>query len=128
MPTAVTKDIKISVEVSHQGSELSHGDVFHGYAYRITISNYSDYTIQLLRRHWFVNDIMIGTHEVEGEGVVGQQPIIEPGMSHTYVSGVSIQSNFGTMHGFYVMERVLDGHQFQVKIPLFQLNLPAVSN
>lgn len=128
MPTAVTNDIKITVEVSHHGSELLHGEVLHGYAYRITITNHSDYTIQLLRRHWFVNDILVGKHEVEGEGVIGQQPIIEPGLSHTYISGVTIQSNFGTMHGFYLIERVLDGQQFQVKIPLFQLSLPVVAN
>jgi ApaG protein len=128
MPTAVTNDIKITVNVAHHGSEIINGEVLHGYAYRITITNHSDYTIQLLRRHWYVNDIMIGKDEVEGEGVVGLQPIIEPGMSHTYVSGVSIHSNFGIMHGFYLMERVLDGHQFQVKIPLFQLSLPAVAN
>lgn len=123
MPTATTHDIKISVEVSFQGIRPDYHD-HKLYAYRITIENRSEYTIQLLRRHWFVNDVGIGTKEVEGEGVVGQQPILEPGQSHTYISSVMIAGDFGTMHGYYTMERQLDGKLIKVRIPLFQLIAP----
>jgi ApaG protein len=123
MPTAITNDVKISVEVSYQGTHQEYHD-YKVYAYRITIENNSEYTIQLLRRHWYVNDIGNDVKEVEGEGVVGQQPVLEPGQRHSYISSVMIAADFGTMHGYYTMERQLDGRQFRVNIPLFKLIAP----
>lgn len=123
MPTAKTNDIKISVEVSYQGIHPDH-TVYKSYAYRITIENNSEYTVQLLRRHWFVNDIGNELKEVEGEGVVGQQPILEPGQSHRYISSVLISSDFGSMYGYYTMERQIDGKLIKVKIPMFTLLAP----
>jgi len=123
MPTAKTNDIKIRVEVTYQGVHPDH-PVYKAYAYRITIENNSEYTVQLLRRHWFVNDIGNEAKELEGEGVVGQQPILEPGQLHQYISSVLIEADFGTMHGYYTMERQLDGKQMKVKIPLFTLQAP----
>lgn len=120
MPTAITNDVKITVEVTYQGSN-SKTDLMHAFAYRITIINSGGHTIKLLRRHWFIFDTLIGHKEVEGEGVVGEQPIIEPGEKHVYVSGVAIESLFGYMHGNYLMERLIDGNGFKVKIPLFKL-------
>ena len=123
MPTAKPNEIKIRVEVTYQGVHPDH-PVYKAYAYRITIENNSEYTVQLLRRHWFVNDIGNEAKEIEGEGVVGQQPILEPGQLHQYISSVLIEADFGTMHGYYTMERQLDGKQMKVKIPLFTLQAP----
>ena len=124
MPIAITRDIKIVVEVAYQNNRLNNFDGNHMFAYRITIENQSDYTIRLLRRHWFITDINNSNQEVEGEGVIGIQPVIEPGNSHQYVSGCSIQSDFGKMHGNYLMERQLDGKKFYVEIPEFKLIAP----
>lgn len=124
MPTAITNDIRISVETSYQNPRLQHEAGHHMFAYRITIQNKGDYTIKLLRRHWYITDVNIEKTEVEGEGVVGVQPILEPGESHQYVSGCALYSEFGKMHGTYLMERQIDGKRFEVIIPEFQLVAP----
>lgn len=127
MPTAITNDVKITVEVTYQGAG-SKTDLMHAFAYRITIINNGDHTIKLLRRHWYIFDTLIGHKEVEGEGVVGEQPVIEPREHHIYVSGVAIESLFGYMHGNFLMERLIDGSKFKVKIPLFKLIPNFLSN
>ena len=66
--------------------------------------------------------------EVEGEGVVGQQPILEPGQVHQYVSGCNLRSGLGKMHGTYLMEKVVDGSQFEVVIPEFSMVVPYLLN
>ncbi|MEQ8809719.1 MAG: Co2+/Mg2+ efflux protein ApaG, partial [Imperialibacter sp.] len=86
--------------------------------------NCGDNTIQLLRRHWYIHDLNTQVREVEGEGVVGQQPILEPGETHQYVSGCNLRSGVGKMLGSYLMEKVLDGKKFQVKIPEFTMVVP----
>jgi len=124
MSTAITNDVRITVETSYQNNRLNNFSGYHMFAYRITIENNSDHTIKLLRRHWYINDINEGKQEVEGEGVVGLQPVLEPGASHQYVSGCSLHSDFGKMHGTYLMERQIDGKLFEVTIPEFELVVP----
>ncbi len=124
MPTATTNDIRITVETAYQNNRNYNTNGEHMFAYRITIQNTGDYTIKLLRRHWYITDINVENTEVEGEGVVGLQPVLEPGETHQYVSGCAIQSEFGKMHGTYLMERQIDGKQFKVTIPLFNLIVP----
>lgn len=124
MPTAVTNDIHISVETAYQLPSTPYGPEQHMFAYRITIRNKSPYTIKLLRRHWYISDVNNDSTEVEGEGVVGLQPVLEPGESHQYVSGCALKSDFGKMKGTYVMERQLDGSLFKVNIPEFHLIAP----
>ncbi|TAE87947.1 MAG: Co2+/Mg2+ efflux protein ApaG [Bacteroidetes bacterium] len=124
MPTAITNDVKITVEVAYQNSTVSSPNHEHMFAYRITIQNKGEYTIKLLRRHWFINDLNVAKNEVEGEGIVGLQPVLEPGETHQYVSGCAIRSDIGLMHGTYLMERQLDGELFKVAIPKFNLIAP----
>lgn len=123
MPTAITNDVKISVEVAYQDfNQNPDGD--HTFAYRITIENRSEFTIKLLRRHWYITDLNVNKSEVEGEGVVGRQPMLEPGESHQYVSGCAVQADIGVMYGTYLMERQIDGKLFEVAIPKFNLIPP----
>ena len=124
MPTAITNDISITVETSYQHNRNFITNSEHMFAYRITITNKGDYTIKLLSRHWFITDVNVEHSEVEGEGVVGLQPILEPGESHQYVSGCAIYSEFGKMYGTFLMERQIDGKLFEVSIPQFQLIAP----
>ena len=77
--------------------------------------------MQLLQRKWEIFDAGDATKIVAGEGVVGQQPILEPGQSHEYVSGCNLRSGLGKMRGAYYMEKLIDGKPFEVKIPEFQL-------
>lgn len=91
------------------------------FAYHISIENLSDYTVQLISRYWKIFDAKGDYREVSGEGVVGEQPIIEPGKVHQYTSGCNLNSEFGFMEGHYNMIRSLDNSSFQVEIPRFNL-------
>lgn len=128
MVTKITDGIKITVDTLYQ-PEYSNPEGEHFmYAYQIRIENLSDYSIQLLRRQWIIFDSN-GTHrEVEGEGVVGQQPLIGPGENHEYVSGCNLRTEMGTMKGHYQMRRLIDGKLFDVNIPQFQLFCPYKMN
>src|SRR4029077_17386143 len=128
MLTSVTNGVRVNVETFYQpeySQPMNHEFMF---AYRITIKNESDYTVKLLRRNWEVVDSNGITREVEGEGVIGQQPVIEPGQVHQYVSGSHLRTEIGKMYGFYTMERVIDGKLFKVTIPEFQLLAPFKQN
>lgn len=124
MTTKITEGIKISVETFYQDEYSQPLNNEFMFAYRITIENQSEQTIKLLRRHWYVFDSNGTTREVEGEGVVGLQPVIEPGKTHQYVSGSHLKTEIGKMHGTYLMERMNDGRHFKVKIPEFPLIAP----
>ncbi len=124
MVTSTTKGVKISVETEYQPAYSSPVQFHYVFTYRITIENVSDTTIQLLRRHWFIHDISKDMREVEGEGVVGQQPILEPGQLHQYVSGCNLKSGIGKMYGTFLMEKIVDGKKFKVKIPEFTMFAP----
>ena len=77
-----------------------------------------------MRRHWKIYDAQSAVREVEGEGVVGQQPTLEPGEFHEYVSGCNLKTEMGKMKGTYLMERVVDGSKFRVTIPEFVMIAP----
>lgn len=128
MPTLITHQVKITVETAYQNTRLVTPHAEHMHAYKITIVNQGDFTVKLLRRQWFIFDSLAGYSEVEGEGVVGQTPVLEPGEMHQYVSGCAIQGDIGSMKGNYLMERQLDGKKFFVQIPQFILACPFALN
>jgi len=98
------------------------------YAYKISIVNNKQVPVKLLFRKWTIFD-SVGTYKiVEGEGVVGEQPSIEPGASYTYSSICNLQSEVGSMRGYYTMENLFDKTQFKVQIPNFELFHQAVLN
>ena len=124
MVTEVTSGVKVSVEtfyVSEQSAPKAKRFVF---AYRISIENRSEHTIQLLRRHWFIFDSCGTISEVEGAGVVGEQPVIPPGDTYRYSSGCHLQSEAGTMKGYYTVRHTDGRKKFKVVIPEFQMIVP----
>lgn len=124
MVTAITQGVKISVDTVYQ-DEYSNPDKEHFmFAYQISVENLTEYTIQLMRRQWFIFDSCGTRREVEGEGVIGLQPIIEPGESYSYVSGCNLTTDMGSMAGNYLMNRTVDDSEFTVDIPEFQLIVP----
>ena len=124
MVNTITDGVKVSIETLYQQEYSNPANEHFMFAYKVNIENMTDYAVQLLRRHWHIFDSN-GTHrEVEGEGVVGLQPVIEPGNQHEYVSGCNLKTEMGTMKGEYQMLRLLDNHQFDVQIPEFQLVAP----
>lgn len=128
MIAEITKGVKVSVETEYQPSYSSPSQYHYVFTYRITIENQSEFTIQLMRRHWFIHDAGFSQREVEGDGVVGQQPVLEPGQTHQYVSGCNLKSGIGKMVGTYEMERIVDGSHFSVKIPDFMMVAPVRLN
>lgn len=93
------------------------------FAYTVVIENQGAATVQLLRRHWIVTDGRGRVEEVEGEGVVGEQPRLDPGQSFQYTSGCILETPLGTMHGTYLMVRE-DGTTFEAEISPFALATP----
>jgi len=128
MIAEITKGVKVSVETEYQPTYSSPSQYHYVFTYRITIENQSEFTIQLMRRHWTIHDAGFSQREVEGDGVVGQQPVLEPGQSHQYVSGCNLKSGIGKMVGTYDMERIVDGTNFLVKIPEFMMVAPVRLN
>lgn len=94
------------------------------FAYRITIQNNNSFPVKLLRRHWHIYDSNGTIREVEGEGVVGVQPQINPGESYQYVSGCNLRSEIGKMSGTYQMENVNSKKLFDAVIPSFDMCTP----
>lgn len=124
MVTAITQGIKISVETMYQDEYSNPANEQFMFAYRIEIENLSDFTIQLLRRQWFIFDSNGTVREVEGPGVVGVQPVLEPGQVHAYVSGCQLTTDVGSMQGNFSMIRVATEAPFKVDIPAFALITP----
>jgi ApaG protein len=124
MVTEITKGVRVTVETEYQPTYSSPSQYHYVFTYKITIENGSDFTIQLKRRRWHIYDAGFLPREVEGEGVVGQQPVLEPGENHSYVSGCNLKSGLGKMVGTYLMERIVDGTTFPVNIPEFSMVAP----
>ena len=95
------------------------------FAYTISITNTGNVAAQLVSRHWVITDADNQVHEVRGLGVVGQQPLIQPGEHFEYTSGSAIATMVGTMRGTYQMVAE-DGTQFDAEIPEFTLSVPRV--
>lgn len=95
----------------------------HVFVYRIRIENVGDQAAQLVWRHWYVHDEAAGDSEVEGEGVVGEQPLLSPGDVHEYQSFCVLEGIEGSMEGYYEFVRP-DGTRFRAAIPRFHLRLP----
>jgi ApaG protein len=122
--TATTYNIRVSVETMYQSMYSKPLASEYVHAYRITIENLGEETVQLLHRHWFIWDSTSVLREVKGEGVIGIQPILEPNELHQYVSGSPLKSDMGKMYGTFIMKKLSTGELFEVTIPLFYLIPP----
>ena len=125
-PNAAETDgviVRVAVSYLSDQSEPDRGRWF--WAYHIRIENHGEDTVQLLTRHWIITDGRGQRHSVEGEGVVGEQPVIAPGGSYDYVSGCPLATPTGSMEGSYRMVGA-DGRRFDAAIPKFALLAPAV--
>lgn len=123
---AVTRDIVVRVAASYLSEQSEPGRGRWFWAYHIRIGNESHQAVQLLSRRWTITDGRGGQHQVEGEGVIGEQPMIAPGSSYDYVSGCPLTTPTGWMEGSYQMIGA-DGQTFDVAIPRFALRAPAVA-
>jgi len=119
--TATTQGIVVTAEPHYQTRYSRPKDDHYVFSYHIRIENQSPYTVKLMRRHWIIFDGVGIRKEVKGEGVIGEQPILEPGASHYYTSWCPLESEIGFMEGWYFMERQEDGIEIEVNIPRFEL-------
>ncbi len=128
MISKISEGVEISVETFYQVDYSNPVNNEFMFAYRITIENHNNFPLQLLRRHWYIFDSNGEQREVEGEGVVGVQPVLQPGEQFQYVSGCNLRTEMGKMHGTYTMENADDKAKFEVKIPPFEMIVPQKLN
>lgn len=128
MVSKISRGVEISVETFYQAEYSNPAANEYMFAYRITIENQNDFTIKLLKRQWFIFDSCGENKEVEGDGVVGVQPVLQPGQQFQYVSGCNLRSEMGRMSGHYEMENLKNKTTFDVKIPAFDLMAPMKFN
>jgi ApaG protein len=128
MISKVSEGIEISVETFYQPDYSNPLQSEFMFAYRITLENHNSFPVKLHRRHWYIIDSNGNNREVEGEGVVGVQPTLQPGERYQYVSGCNLRSEMGKMHGTYTMENLFNKTSFEVNIPVFEMIVPFKMN
>jgi ApaG protein len=124
MDTLTTNNITVSVETQYLAAHSNPRAGKYIFGYHITIENHSPHTVQLLRRHWIIQDACGTLREVEGDGVVGLQPVLAPGEVHGYSSFCNLDTDIGKMVGVYQMTRMNDSSLFDAKIPEFLMVAP----
>lgn len=117
--------VRVAVNFLPEQSHVSAGKWF--WVYHIRIENHGFETIQLISRHWRITDGTGLVNHVDGEGVVGEQPVLLPGATHDYVSGCPLTTPHGSMKGHYTFRKA-DGGALRVAIPFFPLAAPATAN
>lgn len=124
MITEISEGVTVSVETFYQPEHSNPVNELFLFTYRITLENNNAFPIQLLRRHWYIFDSNADPREVEGEGVIGEQPIINPSTKYQYVSACDLNSEMGRMHGKYYMENCYNKKRFSINIPAFEMIVP----
>jgi ApaG protein len=128
MVSKISEGVEISVETFYQADYSNPANNEFMFAYRITIENHNLFPVKLLRRQWYIFDSNGQNREVEGEGVVGVQPVVEPGKQFQYVSGCNLKTEMGRMYGTYLMENLNTQSNFTVNIPPFEMIAPFKNN
>ncbi len=128
MVTRISEGVEVSVETFYQPEYSNPVNSEFMFAYRITIENHNNFPVQLKKREWHIFDSNGEFREVEGEGVVGQQPLLKTGQQFQYVSGCNLRTEMGKMHGKYFMENMNNKETFEVNIPAFEMVAPYKMN
>ncbi|MCH2489500.1 MAG: Co2+/Mg2+ efflux protein ApaG [Flavobacteriales bacterium] len=124
MVQQVTQGIKVSVETRFEGTFYTDYKMQYAFKYTITIENLSKDAVQLTSRYWLIKDALHKNEIVEGEGVIGKKPVIQPGDRHTYSSGCLLHAPIGSMQGHYTMVNLSSTKELKVSIPVFKLSAP----
>lgn len=122
--SAVTRGVLVAVRAFYLEDQSKPEEGHFVWAYRVTIENQSAVTVQLLKRSWQITDGLGRTQQVHGPGVVGEQPVLEPGESFEYTSGTPLSTPSGFMRGAYHMIETVSGEAFDIAIPAFSLDSP----
>lgn len=127
MSNTLTRDVRIIVRPQYVAEQSDPAADEYLFAYHITIRNEGAETVQLISRHWVITNGEGHVEEVRGPGVVGYQPVLEPGQEFQYTSGCPLGTPVGTMHGEFNMV-TKDGTPFDARIEPFMLAVPRVVN
>jgi len=127
MYTKTTKSINITVSPYYLEDQSEPAEQHYVWAYQVIINNLGKESVQLKNRFWQITDSNGSKQEVKGEGVVGEQPVLNPGEKFEYTSGTPLGTPSGFMEGHYEME-TKNGSKFVATIPLFSLDSPYISN
>ncbi len=125
MSTRNPYDVAVQVQSFYLPEQSEPEAQRFAFAYTVRLHNAGDVAARLLSRHWLITDADGHTEEVRGDGVVGVQPLIQPGERYEYTSGAILKTSLGTMEGSYEMQAV-DGTRFAAAIPAFVLSVPRV--
>lgn len=128
MVSMISEGVEVCVETFYQQDYSNPMQSEFMFAYRISIENHNSFPVKLHRRHWHIFDSNGSYREVEGEGVVGVQPVLSPGEKYQYVSGCNLKTEMGKMHGTYQMENLNSKQLFDVNIPAFEMFVPFKNN
>lgn len=120
--------IQITPRPFYLAEQSDPDDAQYAFGYEITIANHSGDDVQLMDRHWLISDANGQQTEVQGQGVVGQQPVIATGQSYTYQSSILLKTPFGCMRGSYTFQNKHNEQLFEVAIPPFSLAIPHLIN
>lgn len=126
--SSTTHNITVTVESSYEVEASKPSIRKHVHSYHVTITNNSDNTVQLLRRKWFIKNTENEINVVEGEGVIGLQPILAPEEIHKYQSWSILSTPIGLMSGRFQMMNTLSNEMFWIEIPEFDLVAPFTLN
>jgi ApaG protein len=126
--TKTTRAIRVSVRSFYLVDQSDPGENKFVWAYRIRIENQGNEVVQLLRRSWVITDARGRSQHVSGDGVIGQQPILEAGENFEYTSGTPLETPSGFMRGQYHMIATTTGEAFDIEIPAFSLDSPHHDN
>lgn len=121
--TQTTREITVSVDPIYLEDESDPDAGLFFWAYHVVIKNNGEDTVQLISRYWRITNALGALHEVRGEGVVGEQPVLGPGEAFEYTSGTPLSTSSGFMGGAYQMT-ASDGVAFEIDIPTFSLDSP----
>ena len=128
METLITSGVQISVTTQFRQDFSSLSDRVFFFNYRIDIHNSNNFEVQLISREWYIFDSLNDAQIVNGDGVVGEQPVLKPADNLNYTSGCELRSELGVMKGFYTFKNLSTNALFEVVVPTFKLEFPGKLN
>jgi len=126
--TAITEGVRISVQPQFRPDFSKVNESVYYFHYRISIENRNNFPVKLLKRCWHIYDSLNPFRIVEGDGVIGNLPELQPGEVYHYTSGCDLNSEMGYMEGYYTFENMLTKETFKVNVPQFHLVFPGKYN
>jgi len=128
MTTKITSGVEVSINATYLGDKSQPDFLQFVFTYHVFIKNNNAFPVQLLRRKWVIKNGLGEIEIVEGDGVIGRQPILKANEFHEYISGAVLSTPIGFMHGLYYFQNKVTAEMFEVIIPQFKLEATEILN